>query len=186
MKNSHKYIFLIACSAALLISLSIHAHEPGEYKMSFDNWLANHPEIKALTQSVKVKCETLRGVKGEYQDVNVGNTLHLHQPLYENGELNIGFSGWQNTFALKSGNVDIMLFHGKPLLPRQQYYADELAALFKEIIRTGTLEYIYELNSYRYRYGGFYIMRESRGVPKGFHYKVGVLNKDELSNCFEV
>ena len=179
----HKLIGVSILSIGVLVG-SAYAHENNAYPMTFENWLLNHEHINVSEVVAEHRCGLRRGVKGQYVDIQLGNTLHIHQTLYDDS-YNITVSGWLNTFAVRSGNVDIMLHHRKPVLPWNQYYSQKLPRFIEEVKRTGQFEYIYELNTHRH---GHVLLSEGEGsriVPAGFHYKVTIKDLEHFSRCFK-
>ncbi|MCP3427447.1 hypothetical protein [Opacimonas viscosa] len=177
-----KYRYLL--TILWLIVPNAQAHEPDSFEMSFANWLAHHESIQVTEASVKVSCTLRQGVHGKYIDIPLGNTLDIHRTLYDES-YNIAASGWLNTFAVKSGNVEIMLHHSKPVLPRNQYYDEKLYLFIEELKRTGKFEYIYELNTHRHGHVLLSTLQGNRVVPGGYHFRVSLENPGDVATCLE-
>ena len=174
--------YLLCMSLLCFIVSSAHAHEPGSYEMSFDHCLTYHESIQVREVTVEIGFQLKHGVNGQYIEIPIGNTLDFHRTLYDDG-FNIVITGWLNTFAVRSGDVDIMLHHRKPVLPWNQYYNDKLPLFFKEVLRTGQFEYIYELNTHRHGHVLLTTDDCDRIIPAGYHYKVNIENPNDLSTC---
>ena len=185
MKTILPFIFI-----CLLISTTVNAHEPGTYDMTFDNWIKHHSNIQYRETKVNVMCIKQNGPNGPYKEIIIGNTLHFHKRLYkpmnqyDSELLNIGISGWLNTFGVKSGDAEFV-YHSKPSLPRSQYTSPQMEDIIANISETGQFTYIYEVNSMRYRVGPFYMMGSSSEPPRGYHHTVTIENPKIIQQCLE-
>ena len=179
--------FMLIC---LLISTTVNAHEPGTYDMTFDNWIKHHSNIQYRETKVNVMCMKQNGPNGPYKEMIIGNTLHFHKRLYKpmnqyDSELvNIGISGWLNTFGVKSGDAEFV-YHSKPSLPRSQYTSPQIKNIIANISETGKFTYIYEVNSMRYQVGPFYIMGRSPEPSRSYHHSVIIGNPKVIQQCLE-
>ena len=173
-------LLLVLTTTVFLIGGEASAHPPESFEMSFDAWLGNFDNPSVGKPTVIAYCHSRNGVNGPYQEVDLGNSLHLHKNT--KGEYEIAMNGWLNTLGIRSGDADYVS-HSKPSLPRKVARHSSLEQVFRNMGATGEFELIVEVNSMRYPHG-FGSFMESKGDPVGTHAKVQISNPQIIRECF--
>jgi len=179
-------LLLVLTTTVFLIGGKASAHPPESFEMSFDAWLGNFDNPSVVEPKVIAYCNSKNGVNGPYQEVDLGDSLHLHKNT--KGEYEIAMNGWLNTLGIRSGDADYVS-HRKPRYPRRFGIDPSLEQVFRNMGATGEFELIVEVNSIKEgtvwhqgrRRGALY---ESSGDPAGSHAKVQISNPQIIRECF--